>query len=143
MSGMFQELYLPWGYDLALLGIALVYLLNGLFGVELWRFAVMGVSACRLLTVLVVVANFAMSLPVSLYNIYCKYTPVNQLKYGLLDGAAPLLSVVLLALFSTVWMFYSTNNIAQMVRIFHIISHKVGSFYLSRISDQKLIWTND
>ena len=116
---LFQELYLPWSYDIALLGIALVYLLTGMFGVEMWRFHLYGShSVCSVMIRGVYLANFAVSLPVSVYNIYSKYTPVNKLKYGLVDGLAPLLSIAILASFSTLWLFFSRNDIAEKVHSF-------------------------
>lgn len=109
-----QELYLPWSYDIALLGIALVYLLTGLFGVEMWRWHLFGShSVCSVMIKGVYIANFAFSLPVSVYNIYSKYSPVNQLKYGFLDGLAPLFSIAILASLSTMWMLFSRNDIAE------------------------------
>lgn len=111
-----QELYLPWGYDLALLGIALVYLISGIVGVQIWRFNVplTSLSLVSFLTIGVVIANFFFSFAVSLSNIYFKYSPVNQLKYGFLDGMAPTFSVALLAGFSTAWLVLSPNNIAEL-----------------------------
>ncbi|GIY12653.1 ethanolaminephosphotransferase 1 [Caerostris extrusa] len=55
--------------------------------------------------------TFGMSLPVSLYNIYCAYKKGELKQTSIWEAMRPLIPILLLFLSTTVWAIYSPTNI--------------------------------
>lgn len=116
-------LFLPWGYDMSLVTISLVYLVTAVVGVETWYQPLLFHFLYRdLFTFMIIACSFTVTLPMSLYNILKGYRN-NTLKHSsLYEAMLPFLSPVLLFILSTIWVVYSPSNVLdQQPRVFYLM----------------------
>ncbi|XP_061609231.1 ethanolaminephosphotransferase 1 [Phyllopteryx taeniolatus] len=108
-------LFLPWGYDISQVTISLVYVVTAVVGVETWYQPVLFHFLYRdLFSFMIVACSFAVTLPMSLYNVLRAYRS-NSLKHAsLYEALLPFLSPVLLFILSTTWVLFSPSNILEL-----------------------------
>ncbi|KAG7460800.1 hypothetical protein MATL_G00202730 [Megalops atlanticus] len=116
-------LFLPWGYDISQVTISIVYIVTAVVGVETWYTPIVWNFHYRdLFTVMILGCSFAVTLPMSLYNVFKAYRS-NTLKHSsLYESFLPFLSPVLLFILSTLWVWLSPINIIQLQpRVFYLM----------------------
>ncbi|KAG5846406.1 hypothetical protein ANANG_G00114640 [Anguilla anguilla] len=116
-------LFLPWGYDVSQVTISIVYIITAVVGVETWYIPVFWNFHYRdLFTIMILGCSFAVTLPMSLRNVFKAYRS-NTLKHSsLYESFLPFLSPVLLFLLSTLWVLLSPNGILQLQpRVFYLM----------------------
>uniref|UniRef100_A0A7N8YM03 Ethanolaminephosphotransferase 1 n=1 Tax=Mastacembelus armatus TaxID=205130 RepID=A0A7N8YM03_9TELE len=116
-------LFLPWGYDMSQVTISLVYLVTAVVGVETWYQPVLLHFLYRdLFTFMIIACSFAVTLPMSLYNVLKAYRSDTLKHSSLYEAFLPFLSPVLLFILSTIWVVYSPSNILDLQpRIFYLM----------------------
>ncbi|XP_029966506.1 ethanolaminephosphotransferase 1-like [Salarias fasciatus] len=116
-------LFLPWGYDISQVTISVVYLVTAVVGVETWYQPIFWNFLYRdLFTFMIIACSFAVTLPMSLYNVL-KAHRSSTLKHGsLYEAFLPFLSPCLLFVLSTVWVVSSPSKIMDLQpRIFYLM----------------------
>lgn len=116
-------LFLPWGYDMSLVTISLVYLVTAVVGVETWYQPLFFHFLYRdLFTFMIIACSFLVTLPMSLYNILKAYRSHTLKHSSLYEALLPFLSPVLLFLLSTAWVVLSPSDVLdQQPRVFYLM----------------------
>ncbi|XP_070556987.1 ethanolaminephosphotransferase 1-like isoform X2 [Ptychodera flava] len=105
-------LFLPWGYDVSQIGMTLVYLITGVYGIECWKGAYFGWFEFRVLFLLCVYAGtFLVTLPQSFYNVYRSYVDKTGKMRSFSESVRPLVSATILFSIATVWAYKSPYGI--------------------------------
>lgn len=122
-------LFLPWGYDIAMVTGILLYLTSSFFGPGLWKIHLpLGLNPGSLLAVSFVFGTFFISLPTSIYNIYMSYTRRTGKMRPFLEAMRPLCSFALAVILCLVWVFHSRNGILESdPRCFFFMSGTLSS----------------
>ncbi|KAI4894368.1 hypothetical protein NFI96_022187, partial [Prochilodus magdalenae] len=116
-------LFLPWGYDLSQVTISIVYIITAVVGVETWYQTVIWNLHYRdFFVVMILGCLFAVTLPMSLYNVLKAYRN-NTLKHSsMYEALLPFFSPILLFILSTLWVHLSpTDVLEQQPRIFYLM----------------------
>lgn len=105
-------MYLPWSYDIAMLGGTILYTMTGIFGYEMWKVKLPGdYSAGPVLEVVLYFCCYGMSFPVAVKNIFDAYKHGTGKQKNFFEAIRPMVPFFLaFALFLT-WAIYSPNNI--------------------------------
>ncbi|XP_067931973.1 ethanolaminephosphotransferase 1-like [Watersipora subatra] len=120
-------LYLPWAYDLALVGMTLAYALTYLFGVEVWQYDIyyegQRYTVGFLLECLLYISNYAMSVPVCIFNVLLSYKNGTGKMLPFTESIRPLIPIVLFFPLITLWGAYSQTGILEShPRCFFLLS---------------------
>ena len=121
-------MYLPWGYDLSMVGGTLLYLLTSVVGYGFWKVHLpLGLSPGSILALSLFAGTFLLSLPTTLVNMYKSY----RLKTGKMrpigEAIRPLVSFFLAFALCQLWVVNSRNGILEAdVRCFFFMS---GTLY--------------
>lgn len=108
-------MYLPWGYDISMVGSFLVYLVTAAAGQQLWsRMLVASISPGQVLEVCTYLGNVVLALPVSLLNIRNSYRDGTGKDRTFLEAVRPLVSTLVALLLSFLWVLASRNNVLEL-----------------------------
>ncbi|XP_052776348.1 ethanolaminephosphotransferase 1-like isoform X2 [Mya arenaria] len=126
-------LFLPWGYDLSQIGMTAVYLITFFCGYEVWKFSVFGMTTGNIFIIVMWVA-LAISIPITLWNIYIGYHNKTGKMLSLQESVRPLVSTVLLFALMITWSRYSSYDIINRhTRIFYTTTGTVFSNIACRL----------
>ncbi|KAJ8362295.1 hypothetical protein AAFF_G00384620 [Aldrovandia affinis] len=116
-------LFLPWGYDVSQVTISIVYIITAVVGVETWHVPFAWNFQYRdLFTVMILGCSFAVTLPMSLYNVFKAYRSNTLKQDSLYESFLPFLSPVLLFVLSTLWVLLSPTDILELQpRVFFLM----------------------
>ncbi|XP_076180132.1 ethanolaminephosphotransferase 1 isoform X2 [Ptiloglossa arizonensis] len=107
-------LFLPWGYDLSMVGTIIVFTISSIGGHKAWKFiSPCGISVGVIFELLLHITAIAASLPVVLWNIYKSYRDKTGKMRTFLDAIAPLFPLGILFTISTIWVVHSPSNIVE------------------------------
>ena len=120
-------MYLPWSYDIAMVGGTVLYMITGIFGYETWKVLLpSGQSPGVLVEGVLYFFCYGFALSVALRNIYVSYRDGTGKMRPFFEAIVPLISFFLACLFCMIWVFASKNDILdQSVRIFFLMSGTV------------------
>ncbi|XP_033174561.1 ethanolaminephosphotransferase 1 [Bombus impatiens] len=105
-------LFLPWGYDLSMVGTIIVFVISSIGGHKAWKIVFPGgIPVGVMFEVLLYVTAIVSSLPVVLWNIYKSYRDKTGKMRTFLDAIRPLLPLAVLFSISTIWVVHSPSNI--------------------------------
>ena len=105
-------MYLPWGYDISMLGGTFLYLITSFVGSDFWKFHLpLGLTPGSVLALSLLLGTFALSVPMTLVNIYQSYRLQTGKMKPFFEAVRPLVSFFLSFGLSLVWVVYSKNDI--------------------------------
>ena len=121
-------MYLPWSYDIAMVGGSGLYLLTSILGYEYWKVKLPGDNSVGpLLEFILYLFTFGLAFPMALKNIYDSYRNKTGKMRPFLEAIRPMISFTVAFVICMVWMVRSPNNILrQDVRAFFFMS---GTLY--------------
>ncbi|CAL1265218.1 unnamed protein product [Larinioides sclopetarius] len=129
-------LYLPWGYDISQMVLLAAFLTTYFKSYLFWKFTIpiLNIGSGEVIEILIYAGTFAMSLPVSLYNIYCAYKKGELKQASLWEAMRPLVPILLLFLSTTIWAVFSpTNILLNDARVFYWLVGTVFSNIACRL----------
>ena len=91
--------------------IFIIYILTGIFGTELWKFEIFGVSSGALSEAMMYCGSLVSGLPMSFYNIYCSYRDKTGKMLGPVEALRPFISLTVLFAACTTWVLHSPTDI--------------------------------
>jgi ethanolaminephosphotransferase len=107
-------MYLPWGYDLSMVGGTLLYLITSIFGSGIWKFHLpLGLTPGSVLAISLFIGTIALSVPMTLVNIYKSYRLQTGKMKPFFEAVRPLVSFFLAFGLSLFWVVYSQNDILE------------------------------
>lgn len=126
-------MYLPWGYDFAMVGGTLLHLTTSIFGYSFWKVHLpLGLNPGSVLALSLFAGTFFLSLPTTLVNIYRSYRQKTGKMRPFHEAMRPLFSFALAFLLCQLWATYSRNGILEAdVRCFFFMS---GTLYANMSS---------
>ena len=137
-------LFLPWGYDGAMIVVIFLFTITGVFGHELWYFSLWnGFTASHLFEFLFYFSALITNVPVVLWNIYLSYRNRTGRMRSFCEAVRPLFPVLLMMAITTVWVSYSPNNIVSADgRIVYLLTGTLFSniccrLIVAQMSDQR------
>lgn len=121
-------MYLPWSYDIAMVGGTVLYALTGMLGYETWKVLLPGGRSPGVIVESVLYFFcYGFALAVTLKNIYVSYRDGTGKMRPFLDAMVPMVSYFLALILCMVWVLASPNGILESsVRIFFLMS---GTLY--------------
>jgi len=67
-------MYLPWGYDISMVGGTLLYIFTAIVGSQFWKFCMpLGQTPGTVIALTLFAGTFFLSLPMTVYNIFMSY----------------------------------------------------------------------
>lgn len=105
-------LYLPWSYDASQVALFLLYIITGIKSHKYWKFMVpvLNVSSGQFFELLSYLGSFAISAPVTVYNVYsCK--TIKQPTFW--ESFRPLVPLIVLFSITTGWAVFSPSDIIE------------------------------
>ena len=107
-------LFLPWAYDFAMVSGSVLFVLAGVFGVDMFRFTAIGGAAsfANMLEVVMYVGSIVL-VPVSLINVVNSYRDGTGKMRPLAEAVRPIGPIVLLGVLGWGWAMLSANNVMQ------------------------------
>ncbi|XP_063983253.1 ethanolaminephosphotransferase 1-like isoform X2 [Diachasmimorpha longicaudata] len=107
-------LFLPWGYDVSMVGTILVFLVTFFAGHEFWKFDLLGgLTAGIIFETLLYASAIVSNLPVVLWNIYKSYRDKTGKNRTLVEALRPLVSLVAFFAITTFWITHSRSDIIE------------------------------
>ncbi|CAK9818620.1 Ethanolaminephosphotransferase 1 [Anthophora quadrimaculata] len=107
-------LFLPWGYDVSMVGTIIVFIISSIGGHSAWKFVLPGdIPMGVMFEILLYVSAIVSSLPVVLWNIYKSYRDKTGKMRTFLDAVRPLLPLTVFFAISTIWVVHSPSNIIE------------------------------
>lgn len=108
-------LYLPWSYDLSMLGTTVVFLITGSYGFEFWKVYLFGeVTLGHLVEFTFYASSFLSNLPVVVYNIFHSYKTKTGKNRSIVEALRPLFPLVAFIALSFYWIRSSPNNVLML-----------------------------
>ncbi|XP_039299223.1 ethanolaminephosphotransferase 1-like isoform X1 [Nilaparvata lugens] len=128
-------LFLPWGYDLSMLGTTGVFLVTYFCGQQCWKFNVYGdFSTGHCLELLFYLSSILTSIPIVLYNIYASYRDKTGKMRSFTEANRPLVPLAALMFICALWVYNSPSNIvAKDPRAFYLFTGTVFSNICCRL----------
>jgi ethanolaminephosphotransferase len=126
-------MYLPWGYDFAMVGGTLLYLITSIVGYSFWKVHLpLGLTPGAVLALSLFAGTYLFSLPTTLLNIYKSYRQKTGKMRPVHEALRPLFSFALAFVLCEVWVANSKNGILEAdVRCFFFMS---GTLYANMSS---------
>jgi ethanolaminephosphotransferase len=107
-------LYLPWGYDLGMWGSVAIYVINYVFGTEIWKIPILGSSLSGGHFIEAFLYFGAMSnLPMVFYNLYRSYNDKTGKMRSFTESMRPLVPLFFFLAVSSLWVHKSPNRIVE------------------------------
>ncbi len=105
---------LPWSYDVAMLAGTALYLVNGLFGTDIWKVRLPGNQPVGpIFEVTVYILAYGVALPVALAHMVGAYRRGSNKQSGLWEAMRPMVSYTLCWVLCLVWIYLSPNDILE------------------------------
>lgn len=107
-------LYLPWGYDLAMWGSTLMYLVTYKWGGHVWQIPLLGTEwTCGHFLEYLLHISACTNLPMVFYNIYRSYADKTGKMRSFKENTRPLIPLFIFFGVCLMWIHYSPNNIIE------------------------------
>ncbi len=107
-------LYLPWSYDLSMLGTVVIFGITSLTSHNIWKKIVFKkYSMGNILEIFFYFGTCTLNIPVVIYNLYIAYSTKRGKNLGLWEGMRPLIPLVIFLLMSLLWLNNSPTNIVE------------------------------
>ncbi|XP_006819349.1 ethanolaminephosphotransferase 1-like [Saccoglossus kowalevskii] len=107
-------LFLPWGYDVVQIMMTIIYLLTGIFGVNVWKGTYFGwLEFRKVFLIALYVGSYGFTLPHTFYNVYRSYKDRSGKMHPFTEAMRPLFSTIFLFLVATMWVHGSTYDILE------------------------------
>ncbi|RWS12881.1 ethanolaminephosphotransferase 1-like protein, partial [Dinothrombium tinctorium] len=122
-------LYLPWTYDITQIALLIMYLVTYFMGYSIWKFDLpyIGISSGHLFEIVSHVGSFAISIPITCFNVYVLYKTKALKQANLYECVLPLVSLMLLFVITTFWAVYSPSDVVSKdPRVFFFM---LGTFF--------------
>ena len=128
-------MYLPWGYDFAMVGGTLLYLTTSIFGYTFWKVHLpFGLTPGSVLALSLFAGTYLFSLPMALVNIYKSYRERTGKMRPFHEAMRPLFSFIVAFALCQMWVTYSKNGILEAdVRCFFFMSGNLYANMSSRL----------
>lgn len=108
-------LYLPWSYDLSMLGTTVVFMITGISGIEFWKvYFYREITLGHLVEITFYASSFISNLPVVVYNVYYSYKTGTGKNRPLLEALRPLFPLVTYIALCFYWVRNSPNDIIML-----------------------------
>lgn len=121
-------MFLPWGYDFIMWGVSITLAVTGIFGAQIWQIPIFGVKPVLIFELTLYISGLLTSHPIILYNIYKSYRDKTGKMRPFGEAFRPMVALLLLFVFSTLWAVFSRNHIANHEpRMFIIVSGTIFS----------------
>ncbi|KAK3518716.1 hypothetical protein QTP70_008918 [Hemibagrus guttatus] len=116
-------LFLPWGYDISQVTISIVYIITAMVGVETWyKPLIWNILYRDLFIYMILGCLFAVTLPMSLYNVLKAYRSKTLKHSSAYEALLPFFSPMLLFILATLWVILSPNNVLELQpRLFYLM----------------------
>ena len=106
-------MYLPWGYDIAMVSGSLIFLMVGIFGAQLFKLSLFGINSSMLFMGIYFSGAFFFTIPVAVMNIRQSYKDGTGKMRPLLENLRPLYPFMTLAVLCFTWAFLSPNDVIE------------------------------
>jgi len=129
-------LFLPWGYDASQLALMLVYLITFFFGVDLWMFffPIINLSFAQCSEIFFYLAAIALTLPMSLWNMYISVRDGTGKGKSFMEGNRPWIPMICLFAMTTLWALMSPNDVLiHQPRLFYWMCETIYSNITCRL----------
>lgn len=128
-------LYLPWSYDLSQIALFVLYVITYIYTPKAWKhkLPILNISTGQIFEIvthgknpypsfdsnlmpfiLFLVMSFLLSVPVTVYNVYCCYKSRTLKQPNIWESSRPLIPILTLFLTTTAWAAYSPNQIIEV-----------------------------
>ncbi|CAD7079801.1 unnamed protein product [Hermetia illucens] len=108
-------MFLPWGYDFTMWGVTLTLFASWCFGPEIWRHRLpYGIVPARVFEFILISSGLVTSHPIIIKNIYNSYRKRTGKMRPILEALRPLYPFGLLFVITTLWVWYSRNQILDL-----------------------------
>jgi len=116
-------MYLPWGYDLSMVGGTILYLLTSIFGYQAWKMKIIGLPPGPIMEFCLYLGSMGLAVPVAVRNTYRSYRDGTGKMRPFLEAVRPLVSFLVALVLFMLWATYSHNNILEAdPRLFFYLS---------------------
>lgn len=121
-------MYLPWSYDISMLGGTILYLITSFAGYELWKYKLPGEMSCGpIMEAMIYIGIYFLSFPLTLWHIRDSYRERTGKMRSFFEAVRPLVSFFLAMAACLAWAIYSPNDVFHNdVRCFFYMS---GTLY--------------
>lgn len=126
-------LFLPWGYDVSMWFSIIVFFISGVYGHEVWRFTIGGISAGILFEITLYVSSMASNLPVILYNMYWSYKLRTGHMRSFTEAVRPLVPIVIFLILTSYWAFNSPYILDKDPRALYFLTGTIFSNICCRL----------
>ncbi|XKL68772.1 hypothetical protein PGB90_006541 [Kerria lacca] len=107
-------LYLPWSYDLSMLGTVFIFGFTSVLSHNVWKKIIFRkYSIANLLEFFFYLSTCIFNIPIVIYNLYTAYSTKKGRNLGLAEGLRPLIPLIYFLLLSLIWLHYSPTNIVE------------------------------
>ena len=106
-------MYLPWGYDLSMVGGTILYLLTSIFGYQAWKKTVFGLPPGPIMEFCLYLGSMGLAVPVAVRNTYRSYRDGTGKMRPFLEAIRPLVSFLVAFTLFMIWATYSPNKILE------------------------------
>ncbi|KAJ2941236.1 hypothetical protein O0L34_g3431 [Tuta absoluta] len=107
-------LYLPWGYDISMWIVSMIFILAGWFGLGVYKFYIWGdVTFVQVFEVVIHATGLLTTLPVAVYNVYLTKKNKGEKNNSFVESIWPVLSMLIMTTLITSWAANSPNNILE------------------------------
>jgi len=117
-------MYLPWAYDLSMVGGTILYALTSIFGYQAWKIEMpLGFTLGSTFEFCLYLGSMGMSVPVAIRNFYKSYRDGTGKMRPFMEAVRPLVSFLIALVLFMFWATYSPNNILEAdPRMFFYVS---------------------
>lgn len=128
-------LYLPWSYDLSMLGTVIIFGITSLMNHNYWkRLVYRRYTVGNILEVGFYLGTCILNMPVVLYNLYAAHANKKGRNLGFWEGFRPIVPLSLFLALSLLWLYYSPTNIIERdPRAFCLLSGNIFSNICCRL----------
>ena len=106
-------MYLPWGYDLSMVGGTILYLLTSIFGYQAWKKTIFGLPPGPIMEFCLYLGSMGLAVPVAVRNTYRSYRDGTGKMRPFLEAIRPLVSFLVAFTLFMIWATYSPNKILE------------------------------
>lgn len=138
-------MYLPWTYDLAMVGGTVLYFLTSIFGYQAWKILLPGgYSPGPLFEFFLYAGSLGLAFPMAMRNIYVSYRDGTGKMFPFVEAIRPMVSFSLALVLFMTWATRSPNDIlVKDPRMFFYVSGTICANISCRlIVAQVNLWTS-
>ncbi|XP_073821010.1 ethanolaminephosphotransferase 1 isoform X2 [Musca autumnalis] len=108
-------MFLPWGYDFTMWGVSITLFLTTVIGPSIWRARTFfNLSMANVFEIVLIGSGIVTSHPIIIKNIYMSYKNKTGKMRPFMEAARPMFPFLWLFVITTIWAFYSRNNVLDL-----------------------------